>query len=128
MRQIFAKLALAGLIGLSGLGAATVPASADTLSFRITSGDAVKVQYREGRRHGDERDWNRDRRHGHGWGHHRRGRCDPWLATDKARARGLHRARVVDVTPRRVVVEGRRHGAHRSYVFANARGCPFIGR
>ena len=128
MRQIFAKLALAGLIGLSGLGAATVPASADTLSLRITAGDAVKVQYRDGRRYGDERDWNRDRRQGHGWGHHRAGRCDPRLAAHKARDRGLRRARVVDVTPRRVIVEGRRHGAYRSFVFANARGCPFIGR
>jgi hypothetical protein len=40
----------------------------------------------------------------------------------------MRRARVVDVSPRRVVVEGMRRGNYRSIVFANARGCPVIGR
>jgi hypothetical protein len=54
--------------------------------------------------------------------------CDPDDAEDEARDMGLHRAHVVDVTPRQVVVEGfGRHGPDRMY-FANARGCPFIGR
>ncbi|URK87371.1 hypothetical protein LP421_28295 [Rhizobium sp. RCAM05350] len=130
MKQIFAKLALAGMIGLTGLGATVALASADTLTFGIHSGGVVDVQYRDRDRdrYGDERDWDRDRRHRPGWGHQRRGRCDPWLAADKARANGLRRARVVDVSPRRVVVEGRRWGEYRRVVFANARGCPFIGR
>ena len=98
------------------------------ITLGLHSGGVVDVQYRDRDRYGDERDWDRDRRHRPGWGHERRGRCDPWLAQDKARANGLHRARVVDVSPRRVVVEGRRWGEYRRAVFANVRGCPYIGR
>jgi hypothetical protein len=130
MRRILTKLALAGFIGLTGLGATVVPATAETLTFGIHSGGVVDVQYRDG--YGDERDWGRDRRHrpdwGDGWGRERRGRCAPWLAVDKARDYGLRRAYVADVSWRRVVVEGRRHGDYRRIVFANARGCPVIGR
>ncbi|CAN7448010.1 hypothetical protein LJR098_004213 [Rhizobium sp. LjRoot98] len=128
MKQIFAKLALAGMIGLTGFGATLAPAAADTITLGIHSGGVVDVQYRDRDRYGDERDWDRDRRHRPGWGHERRGRCDPWLAQDKARANGMRRARVVDVSPRRVVVEGRRWGEYRRAVFANVRGCPYIGR
>lgn len=136
MRQIFTRLALAGFIGLTGLGATVAPAAADTLTFGIHSGGVVDVHYRDRDGYGDERDWerdwDRDRRHrpgwGHGWGHERRGRCAPWLAVDKARYFGLRRAYVADVSWRRVVVEGRRHGDYRRIVFANARGCPVIGR
>jgi hypothetical protein len=132
MKQIFAKLALAGMIGLTGFGATLAPAAADTLTLGIHSGGVVDVQYRDRDRdrYGDERDWDRDRdrRYRPGWGHERRGRCDPRLAADKARANGLRRARVVDVSPRRVVVEGRRWGEYRRVVFANARGCPYLGR
>lgn len=128
MKQIFAKLALAGMIGLTGFGATLAPAAADTITLGLHSGGVVDVQYRDRDRYGDERDWDRERRHRPGWGHERRGRCDPWLAQDKARANGLRRARVVDVSPRRVVVEGRRWGEYRRVVFANVRGCPYIGR
>ena len=132
MKQIFAKLALAGMIGLTGFGATLAPAAADTLTLGLYSGGVVDVQYRDRDRdrdrYGDERDWDRDRRHRPGWGHERRGRCDPWLAQEKARDFGIRRARVVDVSPRRVVVEGVRRGDYRSIVFANARGCPVIGR
>ena len=61
MRRILTKLALAGFIGLTGLGATVVPAAAETLTFGIHSGGVVDVQYRDG--YGDERDWGRDRRH-----------------------------------------------------------------
>ena len=129
MKQLFAKLMVVGLIGLSGfagLGAAS--ASAETLSFGVHSGNIVEVQYGGGYR--DERDWGRgwDRDRRPGWDHDRRGRCAPWIATDKARDYGLRRAQVVHMSPRRVVVEGRRHGDYRQIVFANARGCPVIGR
>ena len=117
MKQIFAKLMLAGLIGLSGLATTAVTASADTVTFGFHSGGAVDVQYR---------DW--DRGHRPQWGHQRRGRCAPWLATEKARDIGLRRAHVVHVGKRRVIVEGRRHGDYRTVAFANVRGCPFLGR
>ncbi|MDW5312956.1 hypothetical protein [Rhizobium sp. PL01] len=130
MKQIFAKLALAGMIGLTGLGATVAPASADTLTLGLHSSGVVDVQYRDRDRdgYGDERDWDGDRRHRPGWGGDRRGRCDPRLAQEKARDFGMRRARVVDVSPRRVVVEGMRRGDYRSMVFANARGCPVLGR
>jgi len=132
MKQIFVKLAAIAFIGLSGLAATTASASADTFSFGIASGGVVDVQYRDHDRngYGDERDWSRNRHHRPGWGQgeRRRGRCEPWLAQEKARNFGLRRAQVVDVSPRRVVVEGRRHGDYRTVVFANARGCPVIGR
>lgn len=128
MKQIFAKLALAGLIGLSAFSATTAPVAAETIRFGIQSDGVLDVQYRDRDGPRDEREWDRDRRHRPGWGPERRGRCAPGLAADKARDFGLRRARVVDITPRRVVVEGRRHGDFRRIVFANARGCPIIGR
>ena len=122
MKQTFAKLMLAGLIGLTGLAGTAATASADTLTFGIHSGDVVDVQYR---------DWDQNRRYRPDWGnerHERRGRCAPWLATEKARDIGLRRAQVVHVGNRRVVVEGRRHGEFRTIAFANVRGCPVLGR
>jgi hypothetical protein len=54
--------------------------------------------------------------------------CSPVLAVQKARAMGLRRAAIADITRRRVVVSGfGRHGRDR-IVFANARGCPPIRR
>lgn len=127
MKHLFAKLALAGVIGISALGTLSAPAAADTIRLGIESGGIVDVQYRG--HYGDERDWGRDRdRHRPGWGHDRRGRCSPGLAQDKARDFGLRRARVVDVSQRRVVVEGRRHGDYRTIAFANVPGCPIIRR
>lgn len=117
MKTTIRHLIAAAVIGLSGLGATAGSAAADSITLGLHSSGPVTVQYREGR------DW----RH-----HHRphyaarpsRGRCAPWLAADKARASGLRVARVVAVTPRRVVVEGRRYGDWRRVDFANVRGCP----
>lgn len=131
MRQNFVKLAAIAFIGLSGLGATAATASADTLTFGLHSGGVVDVQYRDNdrNRRGDERDWGHNRHNRPGWDRgERRGRCAPGLAQEKARDFGLRRAQVVDVSPRRVVVEGRRRGEYRTVVFANVRGCPIIGR
>jgi hypothetical protein len=58
-----------------------------------------------------------------------RGRgCDPRQAEDIARDYGLRRARVVDVTPRRVVVNGFGRRGPDTMIFANVRGCPMMGR
>lgn len=59
---------------------------------------------------------------------HRRGQCSPWMATEKARWQGLHRARVTHVGRYRVVVEGRRNWRWDQIVFANVRGCPVLYR
>lgn len=122
MNTMISRIATAGFVFLAGLGALTPSANADNIVLGLNGTGVVDVQYR------DERDWGQRHRHGHGWGNERRGRCDPWLATDKARNQGLRRARVVDVTPRRVVVDGRRHGERHRIVFANVRGCPTLGR
>lgn len=54
--------------------------------------------------------------------------CDPRLAEDIARDYGFRRARVVDVTPRRVIVQGwSRRGAD-EISFGNVRGCPVLRR
>lgn len=64
---------------------------------------------------------------GYAPGYGRRG-CDPRQAEDIARDYGLRRARVVDVTPRRVVVNGYGRRGPDTIVFANVRGCPVMGR
>jgi hypothetical protein len=63
----------------------------------------------------------------YGYGNGPRG-CNPRMAENIARDYGLRRAHVVDVTPRRVIVDGYgRHGPD-TMVFANVRGCPLMGR
>ncbi|OLP57142.1 hypothetical protein BJF92_06320 [Rhizobium rhizosphaerae] len=120
MKTMLARLALAGFVTLSGFAA--TQASAGNLTVGIYAGEAMPVQYR------DERDWRGGPPPGprHGWRPERAGRCAPWLAEDKARAYGLRRTRVVAVTPRRVIVEGRRFGDFRRISFANVRGCPAL--
>ncbi|MDE1997155.1 MAG: hypothetical protein KGI75_31940 [Rhizobiaceae bacterium] len=54
--------------------------------------------------------------------------CDPRDAMDAARDYGLRRPRVVDVTPRRVIVDGFGRRGPDTLVFANVRGCPLLGR
>lgn len=54
--------------------------------------------------------------------------CDPRQAEGIARDYGLRRARVVDVTPRRVVVNGFGRRGPDTIMFANVRGCPMMGR
>lgn len=72
--------------------------------------------------------YSRDHRDRHYAPPPRRPMCSPRLAEAKARDMGLRRARVVDASPRRVVVAGvSRHGRDR-ITFANQRGCPVIRR
>lgn len=63
--------------------------------------------------------WDRGRPH--------RG-CSPRMAENIARDYGLRRAQVTNITPRRVVVEGRKRGGWDRMVFANVRGCPLLRR
>lgn len=103
MTNLFAKAGIAALIALGAMSATVVTASANDFHPGIE-----QARYD----------------HGHG-----RGRmCSPRLAVEKARDMGLRRARIDNVTPRRVVVEGfGRRGPDR-VVFANAPGCPLIRR
>jgi hypothetical protein len=55
----------------------------------------------------------------------RRG-CDPRQAVDIASRNGLRRAHVVDVSPRRITVEGFTRRGPDEMVFGNVRGCPIL--
>lgn len=137
MTSFLKKTVLAALLGLGALTAVSPAASAGDINLSIE-----QVGYRNGffevhdygrdrdrwDRRSDRRDrWDRrhERRHGD-WG--RRGRCSPDFAVAKARDLGLRRARLADVTPRKVVVEGFRYGGYSRVVFANDRHCPVLWR
>lgn len=134
------KMFLAAALGLGAMTASVPAASAAGLSITVEpvgyrngflqvqdyDGGWEREDFRGRRDRGDRWDDRRpDRRPGE-WG--RRGRCSPELAIAKARDFGLRRARIVDMSPRRVVVEGFRHGDYRRIVFANDRGCPAMWR
>ncbi|MBB3291258.1 MULTISPECIES: hypothetical protein [Rhizobium] len=101
MSNLFAKAGIAALIALGAISATAATASANDFHPGIQ-----QARY-----------------------DHYRGRiCSPGLAVQKARDMGLRRARIDNITPRRVVVEGfGRRGPDR-VVFANVRGCPLIRR
>ena len=135
MTNFFKKTMIAAVLGLGALTAVAPAVSAADINLSIE-----QVGYRNGffevhdyRRDNDRGRWDRnrwdrrhDRRHGGDWG--RRDRCSPNFAVEKARDLGMRRARVVDVTPRKVVVEGFRHGGYSRIVFANDRRCPVLWR
>jgi hypothetical protein len=62
-----------------------------------------------------------------GYGRPPRG-CDPRQAENIARDFGFRRARVVDITPRRVTVQGWSRRGPDEISFANVRGCPVLRR
>ncbi|MDX3926838.1 MAG: hypothetical protein QHC90_13670 [Shinella sp.] len=114
MPNILAKTLIAAFVGLGAIATSVPAASASDTGIRVET-----VGYRNGFQlafHEPHHRWDR------------RGRCNLRLAEAKARDRGLRRARVVDVSPRRVVVDGRRFGDRVRMVFANVRGCPTIRR
>lgn len=127
MMTFLKKTLLAVVLGAGALTASVPAASAAGLDVTIETvgyrNGFLQIQDHDGR--WDRRDrWDRrhDRRHGD-WGR-RGGRCSPHLAVAKARDFGMRRAQVVDISPRRVVVEGFRRGDYRRMVFINDRGCP----
>ncbi|CAH0341354.1 hypothetical protein [Rhizobium sp. CECT 9324] len=124
MIDMLRKLGIAALVSVTavtGLAATATTASADSFGIYI-GGPAYGVDYRDGPRHWDRGPRGHDR-DGRGRG---RGDCRPNQAVEKAQWSGLRRARIMDITPRRVVVEGVRRGDFDRMVFANVRGCPVI--
>ncbi|MHA7968564.1 hypothetical protein [Rhizobium sp. CAU 1783] len=124
MTALFKKLGLAALV--------TIAAAVGTMSTASAGADFGWGVYIGGAGPGYDRDyrpghgeWGRGE-WGHGRRHHRPEFCAPGHAVEKARWNGLRRAHVQDVTPRRVVVGGFRHGGFDRMVFANVRGCPVI--
>ncbi|KAA3505127.1 hypothetical protein EXN24_02025 [Rhizobium rhizogenes] len=125
MFSTFAKAGLAALIALGGISV-TAPAASAGPDVQLR----VQVQDGYGHDRGRGPGWGRPDRPGPGWGRPDRPRygCSPRLAEEKASRMGLRRARVVDVSSRRVVVAGfDRRGPDRIF-FANERGCPVIRR
>jgi uncharacterized protein (DUF3084 family) len=98
---VLAKAGMAALIALGSLGAFAASASAQTMAPQ------------QELRHRDP---------------HAARICSPVLAVQKARRGGMRDAHIANITPRRVIVEGRnRHGPSR-VVFANVPDCPFLRR
>lgn len=56
----------------------------------------------------------------------RRGGCDPRFAVELASRNGLRHAHVVDVSPRRITVDGFTRRGPDEMVFGNVRGCPTL--
>lgn len=102
MISLFAKASIAALITLGAVSATVATASANDFSAGVH-----QVRY-----------------------DHHRGRavCSPIAAVQKARAMGLRRAHIGNITPRRVVVDGLSRRGPDRIVFANAPGCPLIRR
>jgi hypothetical protein len=97
-------LAKAGIAALIALGAAST--SISTASARDVSVSIHQVRYDP----------------------HRPRICSPVLAVQKARERGMRYAHITNITPRRVVVEGRDRRGPDRIAFANVPGCPLIRR
>ena len=125
MTRFLNKSLLAVVLGLGVLTATMPAASAANIELSIE-----QVGYRNGFYQVDNRGWGRDRwdRRPGEWGRRGGGRCDLGFAVAKARDFGLRRARVTDVTPRKVVVDGFRRDGYGRIVFANDRHCPVLWR
>lgn len=100
MINLFAKAGLAALITLGAVSATAATASANDFAASVH-----QVRY-----------------------DHRVRACSPIRAVQKARAMGLRRAHLVNITPRRVVVDGFNRRGPARVVFANVPGCPLIRR
>ncbi|PDT10655.1 hypothetical protein [Rhizobium sp. M1] len=112
MMQFLAKAGLAAMLITGTLASTAAPAAAQ---FSIIIGDPEREPPRDYRRPPPSFD--------------RRPRgCDPRLAEDLARDYGLRRARVVDITPRRVIVQGWTRRGPDEMSFGNVRGCPPLRR
>ena len=59
-------------------------------------------------------------------GRYGRGGCDPQQAVDIASRSGLRRAHIVDISPRRITVDGFTRRGPDEMVFGNVRGCPSL--
>jgi hypothetical protein len=113
MKKLLAQFGVAAAIAVTALCGTVETASAQGLDIYVGPG-----RHRPPPPDYDNPPPRFDRRRG----------CDPREAMDVARSYGLRRARVVDVTPRRVIVDGFTRRGPDTMMFANVRGCPMIGR
>ncbi|QND13192.1 hypothetical protein EHI44_14550 [Rhizobium leguminosarum] len=114
MMQFLAKAGLAVMLTAGTLAGTVAPAAAQ---LNIIIGDQDR---------GPPQDYRRPPP-GPGYGRPSRG-CNPQLAENLARDYGFRRARVVDITPRRVIVQGWTRRGQDEMSFGNVRGCPALRR
>jgi len=120
MMQFLAKAGLAVMLTAGTLAGTVAPAAAQ---LNIIIGDQDRDAPRDYRRPPPGYD-----RPPQGYDGRRPRGCDPRLAQDMARDYGFRRARVVDVTPRRVIVQGWTRRGPGEMSFGNVRGCPALRR
>ncbi|RUM21466.1 hypothetical protein EFQ99_27055 [Rhizobium vallis] len=121
MMQFLAKAGLAAMLTAGTLAGTVAPAAAQ---FNIIIGEPDRGPPPDYRR--PPPDYRRPPPPP-GYGRPMRG-CDPRLAEDMARDYGFRRARVVDITPRRVIVQGWTRRGPDEMSFGNVRGCPALRR
>lgn len=115
MTNIFKKVAIAAVLGLSTL--ATIPAVASAQDSRPRFGVTG---------HGDNHNQRpMDNRHRPDRNNYRMA-CSSGQAVEKASRIGLRGAHVIRQDRGRVIVEGRRQHRIVRMTFANSRGCPII--
>jgi len=129
MRNLLIGGAVAIAAAITSISIQT-PAFAQGIELRIGP-DGARIQERDRDRDRD-RDRYRDRDRDDYRDRDRRGsRAMRGCSSDEARAiarhEGLRNARVVETTPRRVVVSGRTRDGRDRIIFANRSGCPIIG-
>jgi hypothetical protein len=117
MMQFLAKAGLAALLSAAALAGTVAPAAAQ-----------VNIIIGEPDRGPPPPDWRRPPPPPPGYGRPPRGGCDPRMAENIAEDYGLRRTRVVDVTPRRVIVQGWSRRGPDQMTFGNVRGCPLMRR
>lgn len=113
-----ALVALGLAIGAMGaVATTTTTASAEVRGGIYLSGPGVEIAFGDRRRPRYEEPRYEDRRY------RPRNYCRPGRALNKARDRGLRRARIVRVNPRGVIVRGRKWGERVTMGFRNNRQC-----
>ena len=113
MMQFLAKAGLAAMLTAGTLAGTVAPAAAQV---NIIIGEPDRGPPSEYRRLPPP-----------GYGRPSRG-CNPQLAENLARDYGFRRTRVVDITPRRVIVQGWTRRGPGEISFGNVRGCPALRR
>ena len=127
MKQVLARLGIAAALAAGAFSATVTTAAAQGLDIYVGPGYNRPPPPDYGRPPPPDYGRPPPPPPGYGGGYGRRG-CDPRQAEDIARDYGLRRARVSDVTPRRVIVDGFSRRGPDTMVFANVRGCPVMGR
>jgi hypothetical protein len=129
MKQILAKVGLAAALAVAALSGTVTNAAAQGVDIYVGPRPVYPPPPAYGRPPPPPPGYGRPPAYGGGYGYGGGPRgCNPRMAEDIARDYGLRRAHVVDITPRRVIVDGYgRHGPD-TIVFANVRGCPMMGR